>query len=91
VDESPYEIRGLAGNSIDWCLEEYRKSGPALDNGLYIPSSAETPGLPTVDRTLRGGCFFFDSWLARSACRHGTIQSMRDLSIGFRLVSPLAP
>ena len=29
LDESPYGVRGMAGNVRDWCLNAYRRDGPA--------------------------------------------------------------
>ncbi len=86
IDESPYGVRGLAGNVVEWCGDEYRREGPALDGGLYQPPGTLTADEPPCERTLRGGCFLFDSFLLRAATRHSTSSVVRDVSLGFRLV-----
>jgi formylglycine-generating enzyme required for sulfatase activity/serine/threonine protein kinase len=86
VDDSPYGVRHLAGNVVEWCADEYRREGPPLRDGLYVPPLGLTADAPACDRTLRGGCFLFDSFLLRSATRHSTPSVVRDVSLGFRLV-----
>jgi serine/threonine-protein kinase len=87
VDESPYGVRHLAGNVVEWCADEYRREGPPLTNGIYIPPSVSAD-MPPADRTLRGGCFLFDAFLLRAATRHNTGSVVRDVTLGFRLVRP---
>jgi eukaryotic-like serine/threonine-protein kinase len=89
VDESPYGVRGLAGNIVEWCLDEYRREGPPIARGLYAPPSELTADAGAVDRTVRGGCFLFDSFLLRAATRHNTVSIVRDVTLGFRLVRSL--
>ncbi|HEY1546686.1 MAG TPA: bifunctional serine/threonine-protein kinase/formylglycine-generating enzyme family protein [Kofleriaceae bacterium] len=84
-DESPYGVRGLAGNIVEWCADEYRREGPPLANGLYTaPCSPRDSAV--VERTLRGGCFLFDSFLLRASTRHSSSSVVRDVTLGFRLV-----
>jgi formylglycine-generating enzyme required for sulfatase activity/tRNA A-37 threonylcarbamoyl transferase component Bud32 len=87
VDESPYGVRHLAGNVVEWCADEYRREGPPLTDGIYI-APAISPDMPPTDRTLRGGCFLFDAFLLRAATRHNTGSVVRDVTLGFRLVRP---
>jgi serine/threonine-protein kinase len=89
VDESPYGVRGLAGNIVEWCLDEYHREGPSIVRGLYVPPSELTADVGAVDRTVRGGCFLFDSFLLRAATRHNTVSIVRDVTLGFRLVRSL--
>ncbi|MBK9035751.1 MAG: SUMF1/EgtB/PvdO family nonheme iron enzyme [Myxococcales bacterium] len=85
VDASPYGARGLAGNVCEWCGDEYRREGPALPDGRYVAPTDLTSAAPTAERTLRGGCFLFDSFLLRGATRHNSTSIIRDVSVGFRL------
>ena len=85
VDESPYGVRGLAGNVVEWCADEYRREGPPIVDGIYRPP-AVTADMPPADRTLRGGCFLFDAFLLRAATRHNSGSIVRDVTLGFRLV-----
>lgn len=89
VDESPYGVRGLAGNVVEWCADAYRREGPPLPDGRYTPPQGQTADDPVADRTLRGGCFLFDSFLLRAATRHNTSSIVRDVTLGFRLVRSL--
>jgi serine/threonine-protein kinase len=84
VDRTPYLARGLAGNVVEWCSDEYRREGPPLLDGRYLPPMVSADAPPAA-RTLRGGCFLFDSFLLRAATRHSTSSVVRDVSLGFRL------
>ncbi len=84
-DESPYGARGLAGNVVEWCADEYRREGPPLAKGLYV-APRSVPDSAVAERTLRGGCFLFDSFLLRAATRHSSSSVVRDVTLGFRLV-----
>jgi len=53
VDESPYGVRGMAGNVRDFCLDVYRADGPPVVNGRAQPPTLEEGS----KRTLRGGAF----------------------------------
>jgi len=37
LDESPYGIRGLAGNVRDWCLDRFGPDGPRVVDGRWVP------------------------------------------------------
>ncbi len=85
VDTSPYGVRHLAGNVVEWCADEYLREGPPLVDGRYEPPRALTAEVPPAERTLRGGCFLFDSFLLRAATRHNSPSIIRDVTVGFRL------
>jgi len=85
VDVSPYLARGLAGNLVEWCGDEYRREGPPLVEGRYQAPTELTAAAPPTERTLRGGSFLFDWFLLRAAARHSTTSIIRDVSLGFRL------
>jgi len=88
-DESPYGVRGLAGNVVEWCADEYRREGPPLPNGIYTAPRDGRVDSPIAERTLHGGCFLFDSFLLRAATRHSSASNVRDVTLGFRLVRSL--
>ena len=88
-DESPYGVRGLAGNVVEWCADEYRREGPPLPGGVYLAPLDGRVESPIVERTLHGGCFLFDSFLLRAATRHSSSSIVRDVTLGFRLVRSL--
>ena len=88
-DESPYGVRGLAGNVVEWCADEYRREGPPLANGMYFAPQDGRVDSPVAERTLHGGCFLFDSFLLRAATRHSSSSIVRDVTLGFRLVRSL--
>ena len=91
VDTSVYLARGLAGNVVEWCGDVYRREGPPLPDGRYTAPTDADPATAPTDRTLRGGCFLFDSFLLRAATRHSTPSIVRDVSLGFRLARVLRP
>jgi serine/threonine-protein kinase len=53
VDESPYGVRGMAGNVRDFCIDVYQADGPQLVDGRAQPPALEEGS----KRTLRGGAF----------------------------------
>jgi len=74
-DESPYGVRGLAGNSRDWCL-----GGLVLENGKEH----------TEDRATRGGSWSYTQYHGRVANRIGLPADYRSEVLGFRLVRPFS-
>jgi serine/threonine-protein kinase len=88
LDESPYGVRGLAGNSRDWCGNPYRKEGPALhDARLYIEeASYDDPG----HRAARGGAWSSALNFSRAATRFGMRPQMLRTTLGLRLVRSVA-
>ena len=42
ADESPYGVRGMAGNVRDWCLERFLPDGPRVVDGRWIPLDPRT-------------------------------------------------
>lgn len=69
-DESPYGVRGLAGNVREWCSDSF---GPPL-GGQEVPQ-----------RVLKGGAWFFTMGGARLATRYGLGERSRGDTIGVRL------
>jgi len=54
IDESPYGVRGLAGNTRDWCLDRYRREGPEViaDRAVLRRAAVDEP------RACRGGNWY---------------------------------
>ncbi len=85
-DESPYGVRGLAGNMRDWCLNVWRRDGPPVQRGRVCLDAA-APGDPDF-RSVKGGAWGSSMGFSRAATRFGTPPGFRSLLIGFRLVRP---
>ena len=80
IDESPYGVRGVAGNVRDWCLDVFRQEGPNVVDGRFVPY---TEGGST--RSLRGGAFTAYRRSASAAFRLGDSPEGRAKHIGLRL------
>ncbi len=85
VDESPYGVRGMAGNVRDWCLEIFR-------DDLPDPRSPLNAGSATPDSSdlcvSRGGSWIGTLRTLRTACRNAFFPLVRYGDFGFRLVRP---
>lgn len=81
IDESPYGVRGLAGNVRDWCLESWMPQGPERPRGRL------TFALPKDDslRAVRGGSWSSSPEYARLAARFAAAPSARFPVLGFRV------
>ena len=88
VDESPYGVRGLGGNVIDWTSSVYQKLGPEVHQGR-VSALVEVPD-DDAEVVYKGGCWYFGSRFMRSADRHHISAHHRGNLIGFRMVCSLA-
>ncbi len=85
VDESPYGVRGLAGNVEDWTSDPYTPDGPELENGrwrvgeLHVFTDLEA-------RVTRGGGWSYVERITRSTLRGRSHHANRGTAVGFRLV-----
>ncbi|MFZ5479947.1 MAG: bifunctional serine/threonine-protein kinase/formylglycine-generating enzyme family protein [Myxococcota bacterium] len=68
-DESPYGVRGMAGNVMEWCADAYLREG----------------GEAEPRRVMRGGSWNAPSHLARACVRRGTYPAWRGETLGFRI------
>ncbi len=84
LDESPYGVRGLGGNSRDWCGNPWRRPGPLVQNDRLLPELAtlDDPGF----RAVRGGAWSSTLSMTRSAGRFGSMPGLRRGSVGLRVV-----
>jgi formylglycine-generating enzyme required for sulfatase activity len=86
ADESPYGVRGMAGNAVDWCLDPYRPGGPPLDaRGRPLPLAA-APGEALVGR---GGAWSYNDRACRTDYRLFMKPGFRRSVQSFRLCRPL--
>ncbi len=82
IDESPYGVRGLAGNVRDWCLDRWHRDGPALTAGrLVLPDTPDDDSF----RSSRGGAWTAVAEHVRMASRFAAKPTERFRGQGFRL------
>jgi serine/threonine-protein kinase len=81
LDESPYGVRGLAGNVRDWCGNGYRRRGP--DPGLTRLDPIDAN--PGELRMIRGGAWGSTPRVCRLAGRFASRPWERVALVGFRL------
>ncbi|MEM6925511.1 MAG: SUMF1/EgtB/PvdO family nonheme iron enzyme [Myxococcota bacterium] len=79
LDESPYGVRGLAGNVRDWCGNGYLREGPPAERVDTEPATK------SPYRTMRGGSASSQPMAARCATRLVERPTSRILAVGFRL------
>ncbi|MEZ4312478.1 MAG: SUMF1/EgtB/PvdO family nonheme iron enzyme [Polyangiaceae bacterium] len=82
TDESPYGVRGLAGNVRDWCANVWRHEGPAMsgDRALLDLAPPDSPEL----RAVRGGGWTSTLRMAQAASRFGLQPDGRRSILGIR-------
>lgn len=84
TDVSVYGVRGTAGNTRDWCLDQFRDEGPTLADGrLVFPSEAELAD--TGFKSTRGGSYGNSAARARSADRDWWFPDRAYIGRGFRI------
>ena len=85
-DESPYGVRGLAGNVSEWCANPWRRAGPPLSGGRLVPDDG-----PADFRVIRGGSYRSSARLCRLASRAAGRPDEAFSTVGFRLARSLGP
>jgi len=82
-DMSVYEVRGLAGNVRDWCLEIWGHDGPERvgDRLRLSPPHPDDPDF----RSVRGGYWGSPLPSSRAAARFASRPRVCRSSVGFRL------
>lgn len=82
-DESPYGVRGLAGNVRDWCINVWRHEGPLVEDGrLRLDPAA--PGDPDF-RVIKGGAWASTMIHSRAAARFGARPGVCRPVVGIRV------
>jgi eukaryotic-like serine/threonine-protein kinase len=81
-DVSPYGVRGLGGNVMDWTSDPWCEA-PALVEGR--PGSVE----PSANRTAKGGAWQFNEGGCGSAVRYHPRDDRGREDLGFRLAADL--
>ena len=85
IDESPYGLRGAAGNVSDWCANSWNPDGPVVVGGAV--SGVDVPADPSeAFRVDKGGGWYDSADYIRCAVRRGLPRNTRRSDIGFRLV-----
>ncbi len=56
VDDGPYGVRDLAGNSRDWCGNAWTREGPSIEGGRLTLDVGRTDDDPSF-RSVRGGAW----------------------------------
>ena len=81
---NPFGLYDMHGNVWEWCQDHWHDNyeGAPVDGSAWINSEVRDE----ASRLLRGGSWFYDPGLCRSACRYGDIPGFRHFNIGFRVV-----
>ena len=87
LDESPLGVRGLAGNSRDWCLNVWNREGPKVRGGRLELDAADMDD-PDF-RAVRGGAWTSPLSFSRAAARFGNRPRPRRTNIGLRVARSL--
>ncbi|MCK6528378.1 bifunctional serine/threonine-protein kinase/formylglycine-generating enzyme family protein [Myxococcota bacterium] len=87
VDESPYGVRGCAGNSRDWCADAWVTADPLRDGeAATIRWTGDDAWREAGSyRAFRGGGWSSASRLSRAAHRFASVPDNRMATVGIRL------
>jgi serine/threonine protein kinase/formylglycine-generating enzyme required for sulfatase activity len=87
VDESPYGVRGMAGNTRDWCGDIFSPRGPRLDGDRVVPPSLPRRVDPSTGHTgiTRGGAWWYSPREARLTYREVHLPAIRFHPLSFRI------
>ncbi|MEL6349239.1 MAG: bifunctional serine/threonine-protein kinase/formylglycine-generating enzyme family protein [Myxococcota bacterium] len=87
VDESPYGVRGMAGNARDWCGDVYSPRGPRLEGNQVVPPILPMRADLSAGHTgiTRGGAWWYSPQAARVTYRAVYLPSIRFHPLTFRI------
>jgi serine/threonine-protein kinase len=83
LDESPYGLRGGAGNTRDFCLGVWRLGGPVIRDGRLVIEPASREG--AAHRSARGGAWVAIPTTCRTAARFASRPEQRWSTTGLRM------
>lgn len=86
VDESVFGVRGLGGNTRDWCEDIFVKDRDDLEDGRARVATKSLGRAGKAQHVTRGGHFLGGERQARSAGRYATASALRSNQISFRMV-----
>ncbi|UQA56749.1 bifunctional serine/threonine-protein kinase/formylglycine-generating enzyme family protein [Polyangium aurulentum] len=81
LDESPYGVRGLGGNTRDYCENAWRRDGPRIEGDRLLREVARGDEV----RAVRGGTWTSPLEFCRAATRFGNPPSIRRFTTGVRV------
>ncbi|TNE52507.1 MAG: protein kinase [Deltaproteobacteria bacterium] len=88
IDKSPFGVRGMAGNSRDWCLDVYDPNGPVRTKARLdwdaLAQNLHQEGF--TQRVIRGGSWTDDANITRCAFRSWRGANFRNSYLSMRLV-----
>jgi formylglycine-generating enzyme required for sulfatase activity/serine/threonine protein kinase len=83
---NPLGLYDVYGNVCEWAHDDWAPSGPASEGAIIDPG--EQPHIGAI-RIHRGGMWYFDYSLCRSAARITESEPVRSGHIGFRVLLPV--
>jgi formylglycine-generating enzyme required for sulfatase activity len=83
LDESPYGMRGGAGNSRDYCTNVWTKVGPDTQGGRLVLGAPSAEG--EAHRSLRGGAWSSVENHCRAAARFAVRPGQGRSTLGLRV------
>ncbi|MEP6713993.1 MAG: SUMF1/EgtB/PvdO family nonheme iron enzyme, partial [Terriglobia bacterium] len=88
LDESPYGVRGCAGNTFAWCEDAYSPTGPDIRGDIPYPpdpAALQGPGAGGAHRIMRGGSYRDSEAYCRTSFRDCPPAICHYDQIGFRV------
>ncbi|MEZ4321954.1 MAG: bifunctional serine/threonine-protein kinase/formylglycine-generating enzyme family protein [Myxococcota bacterium] len=82
TDTSPYGVRGLAGNTADWCADSYETEGPVVAGDTVVLDEGSANAR---FKSVRGGSYRDGPEAVRCASRWRAPPESRSGRIGLRL------
>ncbi len=86
VDESVYGVRGMGGNTRDWCEDIFLKEREDLSDTRVRVATRALGRAGKGQHVTRGGHFLGGDRQARSSGRYATATGLRSNQVSFRMV-----